>query len=146
MDCVSFGDKCRALGVKAFPTFALYQKGVLIDTFTGKKSMEGLSEFVEGKLDSIRPGSRPQNGLKLPEPGATSVDTTPQTDNSEPDNNPQPLASQSVFGKNPKETSKTNKASPSNKTPVVPNPKGTSIPLTAESFQKLVTTAGGGPS
>lgn len=43
--------------------------------------MEGLSEFVEEKLELIRPGSRPPKGIKLPEPGANSVDT-----NAEPDN------------------------------------------------------------
>ena len=102
--------------------------------------MEGLSQFVEGKLEIIRPGSRPTNGLKLPKPGDTSVDTTPQADKPEPDSHEKPLVSQSGSGKKLKDPPKGGKASPINKAPVAPNPQGTSIPLTAESFQKLVTT------
>lgn len=37
--------------------------------------MEDFSGYVEEKLESIRPGSRPTKGVKVPKAGAKSVDT-----------------------------------------------------------------------
>lgn len=128
MDCIAFADKCKAMGIRAFPTFALFHKGQLVELFKGKKTMEGISEFIEEKLEQIRPGSRPREGLKLPEPGAKAVDTKAAPDKPvAKDKNPDAAKAKSA-GKLPK------KAHP------IPNPQGTSVPLTAESFQKLVTT------
>ncbi|GAM37004.1 hypothetical protein TCE0_022r06548 [Talaromyces pinophilus] len=74
MNCLAYRDLCVQLDVKYFPTFSLYHDGELVEQYTGKKDMQGLSDFIEERLEQIRPGSRPAGGLKLPEPGADSVD------------------------------------------------------------------------
>ncbi|RAH86365.1 thioredoxin-like protein [Aspergillus japonicus CBS 114.51] len=148
VNCLVYGDLCRKLEVKYFPTFALYHNGEMVEQFTGKKSMQGLSEFVEEKLEQIKPGSRPAQGLNLPKPGDTSVDTKAQPDapvakDKDPEagakagekHNEQAAQLAASDSSVVKDTTQT-KAKPSG--PV--NPQGISVPLTAESFQKLVTT------
>ena len=117
-------------------------------TFEGRKTMELLSGFIEETLESIKPGSRPKEGLKLPEPGATSGDMNAKPDHPlEKDKDSAAGAAAAaqhmelestatgVADKTAKQT-----ATPATKPSVTPNPLGTSIPLTAESFQALVTT------
>ncbi|KAF7177392.1 hypothetical protein CNMCM7691_005597 [Aspergillus felis] len=148
MNCLAFSDFCKSLDVKWFPTFSLYHNGKLVEQFEGAKTMEGLSEFVEGKLESIRPGSRPPKGVKLPEPGDKQVDTEAAPDI--------PAAKDKDRVAGVKAGEKHNEhvaqlagaeapvksATPKvNSKPSAPaNPQGISVPLTAESFQKLVTT------
>jgi protein disulfide-isomerase len=150
MNCLAYMDLCQKLNVKYFPTFALYHNGELLEQYEGPKTMEGLSHFLEEKLELIRPGSRPRKGLKLPEPGAKSVDTKAEPDKPvAKDKDPEAgikagekhneqvaqLASKSA-----QENSAATKATGQKSTPaVIPNPQGTSVPLTAESFQKFVT-------
>ena len=74
LDCVAYGDACEKHDVSAYPTFSIYKDGVFLKKYEGQKTMETLSKFLEEVLESIRPGSRPKDGPKLPEPGATSVD------------------------------------------------------------------------
>lgn len=131
MDCIANADKCQALNVEAFPTFTLYHKGEKVESFTGKKSIEGLSKFIEDKLEQIKPGSRPQDGLQLPKPGDTKVDTVAAPH--KPKDKPEAKAEA------PEE--KVPSVMPKRPSGPVPNPQGTSIPLTAESFQKLVTNS-----
>ncbi|OJJ32108.1 hypothetical protein ASPWEDRAFT_139612 [Aspergillus wentii DTO 134E9] len=146
MNCLAYGDLCKKLQVDYFPMFSLYQNGELMEKYEGKKTMTDLSEFVEEKLELIRPGSRPRRGIKLPEPGDKEVDTNATPDKpAAKDKDPgagtkagekhkeqvAQLASQDV-----KKTSST-KSKP-NSAPA--NPQGMSVPLTAESFQRLVTT------
>ena len=158
IDCVAFGDLCSAHDVAAYPTFSLYKDAQLVKKFDGHKDMEGLSHFVEETLESIRPGSRPKGGIKLPEPGARSVDTEAGPDNPvEKDKDPargkaagarlkEALAtkSASASAKNSKETVKPKSAAPpptskSKKPTSTPNLGGASVSLSQESFQKLVT-------
>ncbi|KAL9113018.1 MAG: hypothetical protein Q9227_002883 [Pyrenula ochraceoflavens] len=152
LNCIAFGEVCDAKGIKAWPTFNLYKNGEFVEKYTGKKDMEGLSAFVEEKLETIRPGSRPQKGLKLPAPGDTSVDrgAEPET----PAAKDKDTAAGVVAGEKHNEqaaelaTSTTDpgkkvselKTSSNRKPENPPNPIGTSVPLTGESFQKLVTT------
>ncbi|OJD15562.1 hypothetical protein AJ78_04185 [Emergomyces pasteurianus Ep9510] len=137
MDCIANADKCQALNVDFFPLFTLYHKGKKVESFTGKKSIAGLSKFIEDKLEQIKPGSRSQNGLRLPEPGDTKVDTVASP--SKPEGKPEgkPAASPEAKVQPPKENAPS--VVPKRPSGPVPNPQGTSIPLTAESFQKLVT-------
>lgn len=149
MDCLAYGDKCRKLKADRFPTFSLYRDGEVVESFIGAKSMKEMATFVEQQLELIRPGSRPHDGLQLPEPGAKRIDpATPRTK----------LQQKGKNNADPKEKGKTNdpskadsadKATKPNtskevetKTKSKPNanPQGTSLPLTAESFQRLVTT------
>lgn len=149
MNCLAYMDLCQRLDVKYFPTFSLYHNGELLEQYSGPKTMEGLSHFIEEKLELIRPGSRPRKGLKLPEPGAKGVDTKAEPDNPvAKDKDPEAgikagekhneqvaqLASKSA-----QENSAATKATDKKPTStVVPN-QGISVPLTAESFQKFVT-------
>lgn len=151
LNCIAYGDTCTKHDVKAWPTLLLYKNGELVEKFTGEKKMGGLSEFVEQKLEAIRPGSRPKKGLKLPEPGDSSVDRTedPEKPTSkdkdtaagvaagEKHNEQVAAIASSTTSVSPQSTLKTSsKHKPENP----PNPLGTSVPLTGESFQKLVTT------
>ncbi|OAX81584.1 hypothetical protein ACJ72_04075 [Emergomyces africanus] len=108
-----------------------------VESFTGKKSIEGLSKFIEDKLEQIKPGSRPQSGLQLPEPGDTKVDTDAAP--SKPEGKPaaKPATKPEAKTKPPEENALFE--APKKPSKPVPNPQGTSIPLTAESFQKIVT-------
>ncbi|KAH8691302.1 putative disulfide isomerase [Talaromyces proteolyticus] len=178
MNCLAYRDMCINLDIQFFPTFSLYRNSELVEQYKGEKTIEGLSQFIEEKLELIRPGSRPRNGVKVPAPGATSADTTAEPDiPEEKDKDPvagakagekhneqiaqlaektdekrltdekKPTDEKNLVDekkaaneKQPKEEklvaqTKTSKE----KSAVVYNPKGTSVPLTAESFQKFVT-------
>ncbi|KAF3396762.1 hypothetical protein DPV78_007537 [Talaromyces pinophilus] len=152
MNCLAYRDLCVQLDVKYFPTFSLYHDGELVEQYTGKKDMQGLSDFIEERLEQIRPGSRPAGGLKLPEPGADSVDVTekpdvPQAKDKDPaagakaaeDHNEKlSQLTEEIDGKEKKPAPKTSKTI-EEKPSIIYNPQGTSVPLTAESFQKFVT-------
>ena len=150
VDCIAYGDLCGKNEINAFPTFLLFKNGERIRKFEGKKDMPGLSAFVEETLESIRPGSRPKEGVKLPAPEATSVDTaaTPEEPASK-DKDPAAgvaaaekhmeslPAEETGSVKTPAKVSKTPKKP--KKPAANPNPLGTSLVLTQESFQKQVT-------
>ncbi|KAL2800305.1 thioredoxin-like protein [Aspergillus keveii] len=151
MNCLAYGDLCKRLEVAYFPSFSYFHNGEQIEQYEGKKDMEGFSEFIEEKLEAIRPGSRPAKGVVLPKPGAKSVDTTaePETPASK-DKDPEAgtkagekhneQAAQLAAEKPPTDRDSTPKPKkPKAKAPV--NPQGISVPLTAESFQKLVTAS-----
>lgn len=135
----------------------LYKDGEQVEKYGGDKTMEGLSHYVEEKLEQIRPGSRSRDGLRLPEPGASGVEVgakpeTPLAKDKDAaagvaageKHNEQAaeLATSTAPAKQTKETSKASKSldSKKQKPKAAPNPQGTSVPLSAESFQKLVTT------
>ena len=157
VNCITQGDLCNKLEINAYPTFNLYKNGEKIEKFIGAKSMEGFSEYLEEKLELIKPGSRPREGVKAPEAGAkgTGKDTTPDvpaakdkdaaagaaagTKHNELAKEIDATASTSAMSSF--ETSKAGRTNPSLKPGILPNPAGKSIELTAESFQKLVTTS-----
>ncbi|KAI9812842.1 MAG: hypothetical protein M1832_006463 [Thelocarpon impressellum] len=161
LDCVAWGTACEAHGVRSFPAFLLYKNGVFVKKFEGKKDMQGLSTFIEEALESIRPGSRPKEGVKLPEPGATGIDADAKPDR--PAAKDKDVAAGAAAGKehndkaaaadaeatpgtetgSPRKTSKPSphkKLAKASKHKQTPNEMGTSVSLSAESFQKLVTT------
>ncbi|KKY19207.1 putative disulfide isomerase [Phaeomoniella chlamydospora] len=151
LNCIAYGEICEKHDVKAWPTFLLYKDGVLVEKFTGKKNLQEISHFVEEKLEGIRPGSRPKDGPKLPEAGATSVETDVPPDNplakdkdaaggvAAAEKHMEKIAEQATGAEEKLEAPKS--APPKKeKTGPTPNQQGTSVSLTAESFQKLVTT------
>lgn len=149
LDCIAWGDACVDNGVENFPTFVLYKDREEVKRFVGKKTMEGLSEFIEDILESIKPGSRPVEGLTLPEPGDDSIKSEAKSETAKTNDNDgsaggstgQQLVSGSKLGSG-KTTFTSSKLTTKPKQPVAkPNPAGTSISLTQESFQKLVTTS-----
>ena len=149
MDCIAWGNACNAHDVGAYPTFILYKDGKEVKRFDGKKDVDGFSHFIEEQLETIRPGSRPKEGLKLPEAGAKSVDTEAAPD--------VPLAKDknaaggvqaakehmgltSSLGGTSVTSTASAKVTKTSKPKELPNRAGTSISLTQENFQKLVTT------
>ena len=157
VDCIAYGDLCGKHDVTSFPTFTLYKDGAFVKKFDGKKDMASLSAFVEDTLESTRPGSRPKDGVKLPEPGSTSSDAGAQTEKSgEKENNAAGAGAGAgaAATEKPKEdkpaaetaTTKssarvTKAAKKPTKPTATPNPLGTPVALTQESFQKLVTNS-----
>lgn len=151
VDCIAYGDLCGKHDITAFPTFLLYKDGVFVKKFEEKKDMAGLSAFVEDTLESTRPGSRPKDGVKLPEPGATSIDddasadkpaekdkesAAAATETAEKDTEAKPAKETAAVKTVPKVTKVAKKPQ---KPTATPNPLGTPVALTQESFQKLVT-------
>lgn len=151
INCIAYGDVCQNNGVNAWPTFILFKDGKPVETYKGGRSMENFSGYVEEKLESIRPGSRPANGIKVPRAGAHGVDraATPNTPANK-DKNPDAgkIAGEKANQKaDLTATSQLSHETAKSKTPArvrpatTPNPQGRSTPLTAESFQKLVTNS-----
>jgi protein disulfide-isomerase len=138
LNCVAYGDACQRHNVNSFPQMLLYKDGELFKKFTGVKDMEGVSSFIEDTLEAIRPGSRPAGGLKLPEVGATGVDTEaiPDVILSKDKN----IAAGESMGATHNEKASATKYQQHPESTAVGNLIGTSVPLSAESFQSLVTT------
>lgn len=152
VDCIAYGDLCGKHYITAFPTFSLYKDGEFVKMFEGKKTMAGLSAFIEESLEATRPGSRPKDGVKLPEPEATSVASDAQPDKpAEKDKDPEAgkvaaekhmeiaAAEETGIAKIPVKMTKPGKKEKSKKPTAPPNPLGTAVSLTQEGFQKLVT-------
>lgn len=155
INCIAYGDVCDQNGVKAWPSFMLYKDGEFVERFSGDKAMQGFSNYVEEKLEQIKPGSRPREGVKVPDIGAKSVDRSSTPDRplakdkdaaagvaagTKQNKEAAQLSSDTSSAMLASETAKLGRAKAAKSGPA-PNPKGTSVPLTAESFQKLVTTS-----
>ncbi|KIW06106.1 uncharacterized protein PV09_03274 [Verruconis gallopava] len=150
VDCVAFGTSCSEKKIDSFPTIILFKDGVEVKREVGTQSLKELSQWIEETLESIRPGSRPADGPKLPKVGAHSVEPAAKLEKSEQkDKDPEAgrkagekhnaaaAAEAAASASEPESTTETAAV----KKPVrVPNPNGRSVPLTAESFQRLVTT------
>jgi protein disulfide-isomerase len=162
LDCVAFGSTCTEHQITSFPTFILYKDGKELKRFEGAKDMKAFGAFMEESLETIRPGSRPIGGPQLPETGDKSskdyqapVPATTSSAAKDPVDNAKPaadtkstLAASKDVSKSKSSATGTLKATPiktkakptkSAKALSTPNPRGTSISLTAESFQSMVT-------
>lgn len=158
LNCEAFGSACIAHNVRAFPTFILYKDGAAVKTFAGEKNMQALSNFIEDTLESARPGSRPKDGVKLPDTGAHGIKSDAKPDvPAAKDKDParaaeagkehnEKAALETADGTTsgpPRQTNRPLKAKkpwkPAKSTET-PNELGLSVPLSAESFQKMVTT------
>lgn len=139
MNCQAYSDKCKELGIKAFPSFVLYHNGKEVETFTGKKGIQGLSEFIEEKLELIRPGSRPRGGIQVPEPAAKEGHMTALSNKPSPAGSKSEKAPQDGAVALPSTTPGSKPNQKQNDKKKTPNAQGTSVPLTSESFLKLVT-------
>ncbi|KAG9231405.1 hypothetical protein BJ875DRAFT_469651, partial [Amylocarpus encephaloides] len=154
VDCIAFGSICSAHIVGAFPTFILYKDGEEVKRFEGAKKIKPLSDFVEGVLETIRPGSRPIGGPELPAPGESSTKDfqAPAVAPAEgpakvpTDSKLSPSASTEVSASKTKGALKATPAKdkkpkkPTKPKPASnPNPLGKSVSFTAEKFQSEVT-------
>ncbi|KAF2455102.1 thioredoxin-like protein [Lineolata rhizophorae] len=142
LDCVAFGTACSKKDVKAFPTLIIFKDGEPIKRHTGVKELPFFSNWIEEVLETIRPGSRPANGLALPKPGDHEVDLMAEPEVAEAkDRNPAAgSAAASKLNALASETAAFATSTTPDKPKKTPNPAGISTPLTAEGFQRLVTT------
>lgn len=126
----------------------LYKDGKEFKKFSGRKTLEGLNEFTNEILESARPGSRSKDA-KLPEVGARG---TPEfLEKEEKDQPPKPAETPYELVSTPiaaplfkavySSTASAQGTKPTKalKPAHTPNPAGSSVSLTAESFQKMVT-------
>ncbi|KAF2138438.1 uncharacterized protein K452DRAFT_276817 [Aplosporella prunicola CBS 121167] len=144
LDCVAFSDACAAKDIHSFPTIMLFKDGKLVTKKVGANNMKFYSDWIEETLETIRPGSRPKEGIKLPKKGDHSVETNAKPAvNEAKDKNPE--GGKAAAAKHNEVATKVaasekSEATKATKAKVDHNPLGSSIPLTAEGFQKLVTT------
>lgn len=115
VNCIAFSDLCVQHGIKLYPTTTLYEEGKEARSETGGLNITFLSSIIEESLEKSKPGSRPKT-LDLPKAG----------ENKRPAVDPK-RAKEVETGKTPK------------KPVATANEEGTSVALTAENFQRLVT-------
>lgn len=166
INCVAFYDLCAGNGVQSYPTSMLFVNGVKSDSYRGVKSLKFLTDAIEPVLERERPGSRPTT-LLLPEPLGTArpkpaddsklasvpkPDAQPQIELREPAKGgaaaaaPVAPAAPAIEELGSLKADKPKAAAPAKVEPEkpakptkTPNPNGASVPLTAESFQTMVT-------
>ncbi|KAL1858900.1 hypothetical protein Daus18300_009769 [Diaporthe australafricana] len=166
INCVAFYDLCAGNGVQSYPTSMLFIDGVKNESYRGVKSLKFLTDAIEPVLERERPGSRPAT-LLLPEPLATArpkaaddsklasvpkPDAQPQIELREPAKAgaaaaaPVPPAAPAIEELGSLKAEKPKAEPPAKVEPEkpvkptkTPNPNGASVPLTAESFQTMVT-------
>lgn len=116
----------------------LFKDGEPVDNKVGNSDLKTMSKWLETHLETIRPGSRPAGGPKLPKVGAHYVQGADIPAAGPPEKDDVlDLAPTSTKSSVPTMTKSTLQA-----TKIVKdyNPAGKSTPLTAENFQRLVTT------
>jgi len=141
VDCLAFADVCNAHKIQSYPTMIFYKDGKVVQQETGSKDMKDMSKWVEQLLEIIRPGSRKEGGPKLPEVGANSVKTGPDTEEAVKDEKKadaeEKKAATSATPATPTKVAKPAPAKP--KATSNANPSGEVEVLTTEKFEKLVT-------
>lgn len=153
VDCVAFGSACQAHEVGSFPTVLVFKDGKMLKKSVGAKSLTEMSEWLEEVLESIKPGSRPKKGLKLPKVGEDHVEgyeaPLGKSKADDPEKGTQAgLKQNEIEDELEEEVSKGKKSASSKgkdktKKPrpkAELNPNGRSVPLTAEDFLSKVTT------
>ncbi|KAI1809314.1 thioredoxin-like protein [Poronia punctata] len=138
VNCQAFGDLCTAHDITGYPRTVLYKDGERVQYVTGAKPMDVVAEMIEAALEEEKPGTRPKQ-LDLPQPGAKRAPGSPEkaapatNDKSSSDKIDDTSSSKTTKDKTDVAVAKPAKPS------VTPNKEGISVPLTAESFQDLVT-------
>ncbi|RMZ86064.1 hypothetical protein DV737_g9, partial [Chaetothyriales sp. CBS 132003] len=152
VNCIAYGDLCKKHGVTAWPAFFLFKDGEFVEKYTGPKTMEDLSSYVEEILERIKPGSRSREGVSVPKAGATETSDGPPADPLAKDKDAEAgvpngkvakleAESETTSALLSSETAKNGRTKQPPRPESAPNPQGISVPLTAESFQKLVTNS-----
>lgn len=143
LDCVAFGTACTDKGVGSYPTIILFKDGKEVKKVVGTQDLKSLSKWVEDTLESVRPGSRPKDGPKLPKVGAHSVDPTAKPEEpASKDKDPEAgkLAGEKHNAAAASASASMTQSGVVTKPTETANPSGKSVKLNAETFQKLVTT------
>ncbi|KAI1276035.1 thioredoxin-like protein [Xylaria sp. FL0933] len=136
IDCLTNGDLCTKHDIGAYPRTVLYKNGERVEYIGGAKPMKTVSDMIEKALEQDKPGTRPKE-LLLPEPEATERPDPSEARSVDDDDEEEKegTASKTTTNAKPDAVEKTKPAKPS----PTPNKEGNSVPLTAESFQNLVT-------
>lgn len=159
INCVAYSDLCEEHQVQSFPTTVIYENGESFDSVKGNRAISEVSELIEPALEKTKPGSRPKT-LALPKPGdaeapkgngksaspaPSDLPKGPDETSKKPSGNKASdmgkVADTGKTGSNAKTPTPVDKSKEtvSKKAEVTPNPSGVSVPLTAESFQSLIT-------
>ncbi|KAI3100973.1 hypothetical protein CBS147333_8278 [Penicillium roqueforti] len=137
INCQAFGDFCKKLNVEFYPAWAFYDMGVQNEPPARAKTMSDIAAMIEAKLETIKPGTRPSQGIQIPKAGAESMEMTAKPAVVKP-------GAKTAVEKQSIETAELEGVSAESVKAKLQgrpaNPQGVSIPLTAESFQSLVTT------
>lgn len=161
INCIAFADLCNKNGVSSYPTTMLFIDGVKNDFWKGVKSIETLTGHIEPILEAEKPGSRPKKLLlpkpydkQRPKPDSTASMPMPGTSGEtgekelrDPGKDTTIPAIEEIASLKPQDPKADSAAdTPLKAQPVTPakptttpNPNGVSVPLTAETFQSLVT-------
>lgn len=133
----------------SYPQMVYFRDGKETGREKGSKNMKELSTWVEGLLETIRPGSRKEGGPKLPKAGDKAVEVGPDTEEAvkekakEEVKDKEAASSKLESLKNEPTKAVTPTPTPAKATPVKAvstfNPSGISQPLTAEKFQSVIT-------
>lgn len=158
LNCIAFADLCAKNGVGSYPTTMLFVNGEKQDSWKGVKSIDFLTEQIEPYLEKERPGSRPKP-LLVPKPydkqrpkgestaAIPKLGTSGEKELREPGKDTTLPAIEelaSLKAQDPKADAvkevplKAQPVKPAKPT-TTPNPNGVSVPLTAETFQSMVT-------
>ena len=163
LDCIAYGDACNNHEIGAFPTFSVYKDGAFVKKFEEKKDMQKLGNFVESMLETIRPGSRSPDGVKFPEPEAKSSPDFKLEGVSEKDEKKKKVVTGTAVAAGTADTTigtgveatgtglssaaskagglaKAPKKTPLKKPSGPANPNGSSVDLSQQDFQRLVTS------
>ncbi|OTB06524.1 hypothetical protein M426DRAFT_20971 [Hypoxylon sp. CI-4A] len=132
VNCIAYGDLCSKHDIQSWPQTILFKNGENVDIVKGGKSMTVISNMIESALEKEKPGTRPKE-LLLPEPGATTLPTTPAAAKDDATKND--ATKNDVTKTTPQKAEVAKPAKPAK----TPNEQGISVSLTAESFQTLVT-------
>ncbi|KAI1268922.1 thioredoxin-like protein [Xylariaceae sp. FL1019] len=122
LNCLAYGDVCAEHDIVAYPRTVIFKDGERADMIAGAKSMDQVADAIEAQIEKENPGTRPKK-LSLPQPEATEAPGFRRP------------GAKSSAAKDTKPVKDTKPAKPT----VTPNIEGTSVSLTAESFQNLVT-------
>lgn len=142
LDCVAFGTACADKEIHSFPTIMLFKDGKPVDKKIGAQDLKVMSKWIESTLETIKPGSRPQGGPKLPKVGAHHVEGADQAPVAVGPAKEDQVKDKDIATASTSTSTATATKSTVEATKIAKdyNPAGKSIPLTAETFQRLVTT------
>lgn len=143
LDCMVHGDLCNKHDIVAYPRTIVYKDGERVDFVGGAKPMQAVSDMIEAVLEKERPGTRPKE-LTLPEVKEEEEEEEKDTAQKSKSTADKSADSEEKKDHTASKTTGTDKVDVVEKTKpakpsVTPNKEGKSVPLTAESFQNLVT-------
>lgn len=140
VDCQAYADLCTEYKITSYPTMTFFKDGKQVQQETGSKDMKSMSKWVEQLLEIIRPGSRKEGGPKLPEVGANSVKTGPDTEQVvKEEEKADAEEKKAATSASPAKPTKAVKPTPAKaKATSNANPSGLVEALTLETFEKKV--------